>query len=68
MSQSERNHENPMGTKPIMPLLMSMSVPAMVSMLIQSLYNIVDSLFVGRLSQEALTAVSRYRTWFLPWR
>ena len=58
MSQSERNHENPMGTKPIMPLLMSMSVPAMVSMLIQSLYNIVDSLFVGRLSQEALTAVS----------
>ena len=53
MSQSERIQENPMGTKPIMPLLMSMSVPAMVSMLIQSLYNIVDSLFVGRLSQEA---------------
>lgn len=50
--------ENPMGTRPVMPLLMTMSVPAMVSMLIQSLYNIVDSLFVGRLSQEALTAVS----------
>ncbi|MCQ4636070.1 MATE family efflux transporter [Anaerovorax odorimutans] len=50
--------ENPMGTKPVFPLLMTMSVPAMVSMLIQSLYNIVDSLFVGRLSQEALTAVS----------
>ncbi len=50
--------ENRMGTQPIMPLLMTMSIPAMVSMLIQSLYNIVDSLFVGRLSQEALTAVS----------
>lgn len=49
---------NRMGTKPVLPLLMSMSIPAMVSMLIQSLYNIVDSLFVGRLSQEALTAVS----------
>lgn len=50
--------ENPMGVKPVLPLLMTMSVPAMVSMLVQSLYNIVDSLFVGRLSQEALTAVS----------
>lgn len=58
MAKDERFSESPMGTKPIMPLLMSMSVPAMVSMLIQSLYNIVDSLFVGRLSQEALTAVS----------
>ncbi|MDE8735017.1 MATE family efflux transporter [Eubacteriales bacterium DFI.9.88] len=50
--------ENPMGVKPVFPLLMTMSIPAMVSMLVQSLYNIVDSLFVGRLSQEALTAVS----------
>lgn len=50
--------ENQMGTREVFPLLMTMSVPAMVSMLIQSLYNIVDSMFVGRLSQEALTAVS----------
>ncbi len=47
-----------MGTKPIMPLLLSMSVPPMVSMLIQSLYNVVDSIFVARLSENALTAVS----------
>ncbi len=47
-----------MGTKPVLSLLVSMSVPPMISMLIQSLYNIVDSLFVARLSQDALTAVS----------
>ena len=50
--------ENPMGRRPVLPLLMSMAVPPMISMLIQSLYNIVDSIFVTRLSQDALTAVS----------
>ncbi|MEG0006202.1 MAG: MATE family efflux transporter, partial [Clostridium sp.] len=40
------------------PLLMTMAFPAMLSMLIQSLYNIVDSMFVARISEEALTAVS----------
>ena len=50
--------QNPMGTKPIMPLLLSMSIPPMISMLIQSLYNVVDSIFVARLSENALTAVS----------
>ncbi len=50
--------ENKMGTKPIFSLLMAMSLPAMVSMLIQSLYNIVDSMFVARISEDALTAVS----------
>lgn len=50
--------ENIMGTKPVFPLLVSMAIPPMVSMLIQSLYNIVDSIFVARLSEEALTAVS----------
>lgn len=50
--------ENIMGTKPVMSLLVSMAIPPMVSMLIQSLYNIVDSIFVARLSEEALTAVS----------
>lgn len=49
---------NPMEVKPMMPLLLSMSVPPMVSMLIQSLYNVVDSIFVARISEEALTAVS----------
>lgn len=50
--------ENKMGTKPVFPLLMTMALPAMVSMLIQSLYNIVDSMFVARISEDALTAVS----------
>ena len=47
-----------MQTKPIFSLLVSMSVPMMLSMLIQSLYNIVDSIYVSRLGTDALTAVS----------
>lgn len=47
-----------MGTKPMFPLLMSMAFPPMLSMLIQSLYNIVDSMFVAKYSKDALTAVS----------
>ena len=47
-----------MQTKPVFSLLLSMSVPMMLSMLIQSLYNIVDSIFVGRISEDAFTAVS----------
>lgn len=47
-----------MKTGKIFPLLMSMSVPMMLSMLIQSLYNIVDSIYVSRLGTDALTAVS----------
>lgn len=50
--------ENLMGTKKITPLLLSMSIPPMISMMIQALYNIVDSIFVARLSPDALTAVS----------
>ena len=49
---------NAIGTRPVLPLLLSMSVPPMISMLIQSMYNVVDSIFVARLSQNALTAVS----------
>lgn len=52
------SNDNPMGTKPVFPLLMSMSLPPIVSMMIQSLYNIVDSIFVARISQDAVTAVS----------
>lgn len=50
--------ENKMGTMPIRKLLISMSLPMMASMLIQALYNIVDSIFVSRISENALTAVS----------
>ena len=47
-----------MRTKPVFSLLVSMSVPMMLSMLIQSLYNIVDSIYVSQLGTDALTAVS----------
>lgn len=50
--------ENKMGTMPIGKLLFNMSLPMMVSMLVQALYNIVDSIFVAKLSENALTAVS----------
>lgn len=50
--------ENKMGTMPVNRLLVSMSVPIMISMLIQALYNIVDSMYVAKISEEALTAVS----------
>ena len=50
--------ENKMGTMEIKKLILSMSIPIMISMLIQALYNIVDSMFVARVSDEALTAVS----------
>ncbi len=51
-------NRNPMEYKPVFPLLMSMAIPPMISMLIQSLYNIIDSIFVSQLGEEALTAVS----------
>ena len=50
--------ENKMGSMPVKKLIINMSVPMMISMLFQALYNIVDSLFVSRISQEALTAIS----------
>ena len=50
--------ENKMGTKPVLPLIFSMAIPAMISMLIYSLYNIVDSYFVSLISEKALRAVS----------
>ena len=50
--------QNPMGTRKIFPLLVSMSIPPIISMMIQGLYNIVDSIFVAHVSQDALTAVS----------
>ena len=50
--------ENKMGVMPIRRLLLTMSGPMMVSMLIQALYNVVDSMFVSYISEGALTAVS----------
>lgn len=47
-----------MANKPVFPLLMKMAIPPMISMLIQSMYNIVDSIFVAKLGEEALTALS----------
>lgn len=52
------NNQEFMKKQPILRLLLSMSVPMMLSMLIQSLYNIVDSIYVARLGTQALTAVS----------
>lgn len=57
MSQ-EMVKENKMGTMPIPKLLISMSLPMIISMLVQALYNIVDSMFVAQLNEAALTAVS----------
>lgn len=50
--------ENILGTKPVTPLLMGMAFPIMISMLVQALYNVVDSIFVAKYSDAALTAVS----------
>jgi len=52
------NKENKMGTMGINKLLITMALPMMISMLVQSMYNIVDSIFVAMYSQKALTAVS----------
>ena len=53
------NHsQNKLGEMPVGRLLITMSVPMMISMFIQALYNVVDSIFVARLSEDALTAVS----------
>jgi Na+-driven multidrug efflux pump len=50
--------ENKMGVMPVKKLIISMSLPMMISMLVQALYNIVDSVYVARLSESALTAVT----------
>ena len=50
--------ENKMGVMPVKKLIVNMSVPMMISMLVQALYNVVDSIFVAMLSENALTAVT----------
>ena len=58
MEQRKEMKENKMGTMPVNRLLITMSLPMMASMLVQALYNIVDSIFVSRINENALTAVS----------
>ncbi len=50
--------ENKMGVMPVKELIISMSLPMMISMLVQALYNVVDSIFVAKISEGALTAVT----------
>ena len=50
--------ENKMGVMPVKQLIISMSLPMMISMLVQALYNVVDSIFVAKISEDALTAVT----------
>ncbi len=56
--QAMERQENKMGVMPVNRLLLSVSVPMMISMLVQALYNVVDSMFVAQLNENALTAVS----------
>ena len=56
--QEEVRQENKMGVMPVPKLILTMSLPIMASMLVQALYNIVDSIFVAQISEHALTAVS----------
>lgn len=54
----KNNSKNKMETMPVKKLVVNISVPLMISLLVQSLYNIVDSIFVAQISEEALTATS----------
>lgn len=54
----ENRQENKMGVMPVNSLLLTMSLPMMISMLVQALYNIVDSIFVSQINEYALRAVS----------
>ena len=56
--ETELRRENKMGTLPIGRLLVNMALPMVISMLVQALYNVVDSVYVSRVSENALTAVS----------
>ena len=53
-----QTEENRMGTMPVNRLLVSMSLPMIISMLVQAMYNIIDSIFVSRIDEAALAAIS----------
>ena len=56
-------NENFMKEEPVLPLITSMALPMVISMMVNSLYNIVDSFFVAQISEEAMT---RYTAWRFP--
>lgn len=58
MERQQEIKENKMGVMPVGKLLLNMSLPMMISMLVMALYNVVDSMFVSRISENALTALS----------
>ncbi len=58
MSAESQVKENKMGTMPVNRLLVSMALPMIISMLVQAMYNVVDSIFVSRICEDALTGVS----------
>lgn len=55
---NQKTFENPLGTRPMPKLVIATAIPLMISMIINSLYNLVDGIFVARISEEALTALS----------
>ena len=60
-------NQNYMKEKPILPLLLSLSLPAMISMMVNSLYNIIDSIFVAKIGENAMTALSYHLLLGLVW-
>ena len=56
--QEEMRQENKMGVMSVPKLIITMSLPIMASMLVQALYNVVDSIFIGHYDTDALAAVS----------
>ena len=58
MAANTNPKENKMGVMPVKRLIISMALPMMISMLVQALYNVVDSIFVARLGEDALSAVT----------
>ena len=61
---NEVRTENKMGTKPMLPLILTMSLPAMFSMTIMAMYNVVDSIFIGNYDQES--SARRISIWRIP--
>lgn len=55
---TEKTNENRLGVEPILPLLIKLSIPSILSMTIQALYNVVDSIYLGRFSTDALSSLS----------
>ena len=57
IQQPVQNNSDKMGIMPVGKLLFSMALPMIIAMIVQALYNVVDSIFVARISENALTAV-----------